>query len=265
MVCRQKRSYVHVIYTLIAANQAELPVAAMCEHLEVSKSGYYDWHGRAPSKRAAANVTLLAQIEAAHVKSDATYGMPHKLGYWEIYKAIADLLQSKYLVAATNSSVLWLRGATEANAGRGAFSALIRGYTETQYQLRYGTPTPPDKLQEASNAVAGNLLDDLLGKNAPAWPKGQVPNIDRISFVDAAAVGDVLFGPKLDHADTDTVFTQNSVWSGALLFSLLRSDQTNRPMQGGGDSAKVDTLNYWRDVLYSHVAYRKSLTAAFNT
>ena len=76
MVCRQKRSDVHVIYTLIAANQAELPVAAMCEHLEVSKSGYYDWHGRAPSKRAAANVTLLAQIEAAHVKSDATYGMP---------------------------------------------------------------------------------------------------------------------------------------------------------------------------------------------
>ena len=48
----------------------------MCDRLQVSKSGYYDWHGRAPSKRAAANVTLLAQIEAAPVKSDATYGMP---------------------------------------------------------------------------------------------------------------------------------------------------------------------------------------------
>jgi serralysin len=54
------------------------------------------------------------------------------IGYWEIYKAIADLLQSKYSVASTDSSVLWLRGATEANAGRGAFSALIRGYTESQ-------------------------------------------------------------------------------------------------------------------------------------
>ena len=48
----------------------------MCKHLKVSASGYYDWYGRVPSKRAAANVTLLAQIEAAHVKSDATYGMP---------------------------------------------------------------------------------------------------------------------------------------------------------------------------------------------
>ncbi len=48
----------------------------MCKHLKVSASGFYDWYGRVPSKRAAANVTLLAQIEATHVKSDATYGMP---------------------------------------------------------------------------------------------------------------------------------------------------------------------------------------------
>jgi hypothetical protein len=48
----------------------------MCDQLEVSKSGYYDWYGRVPSKRTTANVTLLTQIEAAHAKSDATYGMP---------------------------------------------------------------------------------------------------------------------------------------------------------------------------------------------
>ena len=48
----------------------------MCDQLKVSKSGCYDWHGRVPSKRAAANVALLAQIEAARLKSDATYGMP---------------------------------------------------------------------------------------------------------------------------------------------------------------------------------------------
>ena len=47
----------------------------MCDHLGVSKSGYYDWCGRVPSKRAAANVTLLLQIEAAHAKSDGTEGM----------------------------------------------------------------------------------------------------------------------------------------------------------------------------------------------
>ena len=80
MVCRQKRSDVHVIYTLIAANQAELLVASMYDYLQISKSGYYVWNARAPSKRAAANVTLLVQIEAAHAKSDATYGMPRIRG-----------------------------------------------------------------------------------------------------------------------------------------------------------------------------------------
>ena len=48
----------------------------MCQHLQVSTSGYYDWSGRGPSARSLANVTLLAHIEAAHTKSDATYGVP---------------------------------------------------------------------------------------------------------------------------------------------------------------------------------------------
>ena len=76
MVCRKKRTDAHSVYTLIAANQVELPVQAMCKHLKVSASGFYDWYGRVPSKRAAANAALLAQIEAVHTKSDATYGMP---------------------------------------------------------------------------------------------------------------------------------------------------------------------------------------------
>jgi putative transposase len=61
---------------LIAANQAELPVATMCNALNVSKSGYYDWHERAPSARCVANAKLLDQIKAAHAMSDETYGMP---------------------------------------------------------------------------------------------------------------------------------------------------------------------------------------------
>ncbi len=84
MVCRQKRADAHSVYTLIAANQAELPVHAMCKHLKVSTSGYYDWQCRAPSKRVTVNVMLLAHIEAAHARSDATYGMPR------IRAALAD-------------------------------------------------------------------------------------------------------------------------------------------------------------------------------
>lgn len=76
MVCKQRRSDVHAIYTLITANQAKLPVATMCNTLNVSKSGYYDWIDRTPSKRHVANSKLLDQIKAAHTMSDETYGMP---------------------------------------------------------------------------------------------------------------------------------------------------------------------------------------------
>jgi putative transposase len=60
----------------VNANQAELPVQAMCHHLNVSTSGYYAWRGRAPAKRAVANATLIQQIREVFAASDETYGMP---------------------------------------------------------------------------------------------------------------------------------------------------------------------------------------------
>ena len=48
----------------------------MCETLQVSKSGYYDWVDRAPSARQQANEALALQIHSAFTASDDTYGMP---------------------------------------------------------------------------------------------------------------------------------------------------------------------------------------------
>ena len=57
------------------ANQADLPVRALCETLKVSTSGYYDWRDRPPSKRAQANIVLSELIGQTHRASDQTYGM----------------------------------------------------------------------------------------------------------------------------------------------------------------------------------------------
>ena len=48
----------------------------MCQTLQISKSGYYDWVGRLPCKRALANAELTSQIKEVHLMSDETYGMP---------------------------------------------------------------------------------------------------------------------------------------------------------------------------------------------
>ncbi|MDO9314998.1 MAG: hypothetical protein Q7T97_10680, partial [Burkholderiaceae bacterium] len=205
-------------------------------------------------------VTLnTAELQTLQAKE--TQAKSGQICYWEIYKWIADLLTTQYGVSATDSTVLWLRGATEANAGRGSMSALIRAYTESQYQLRYGTVPSAVQMQSASNAVAQNLLDDLLGRTAAQWHIGDVPDITRIAFADATAVGLELFGSKLGHSETDTAFTQNSAWSGTLLFSLLRSDQTAR-LTSTGTANEFDTLNDLRDVLYAFSAYAKGMVSA---
>ena len=58
------------------ANQAELPVRALCETLKVSTSGYYDWRDRPLSQRRQANTVLSESIRRAHRAGDETYGMP---------------------------------------------------------------------------------------------------------------------------------------------------------------------------------------------
>ena len=51
-------------------------VCILCGVLKVSKSGYYDWRGREPSRRKVEDDALLAQILAIHKASHETYGVP---------------------------------------------------------------------------------------------------------------------------------------------------------------------------------------------
>jgi HTH-like domain len=61
--------------------KSDYPILILCEHLEVSPSGYYDWLKRrtAPGPRALANQTLAQQIKAIHAQSRQTYGSPRIL------------------------------------------------------------------------------------------------------------------------------------------------------------------------------------------
>lgn len=52
----------------------ELQLSGMCRALQVSRSGYYAWMSRTPSKRAQANTALLTQIRAVHTQFRQAYG-----------------------------------------------------------------------------------------------------------------------------------------------------------------------------------------------
>ncbi len=56
--------------------QEEHSIAALCDALAVSRSGYHAWAARTPGLRAQANATLWPFIEQAYQESRQTYGSP---------------------------------------------------------------------------------------------------------------------------------------------------------------------------------------------
>lgn len=67
------------IYSFIAEEQANhsiWTIAEMCRVLDVSRSGFYDWHGRGPSEHEVSDRRLAIEIEAIWECSDRTYGAP---------------------------------------------------------------------------------------------------------------------------------------------------------------------------------------------
>lgn len=58
------------------AEKAHFPVAFMCRQLQVTRSGFYAWCRRGPSRRAAADRQLLPHLRAAFELGRGSYGSP---------------------------------------------------------------------------------------------------------------------------------------------------------------------------------------------
>ena len=63
-------------FRFIDAEKARFPVSMLCRIVGVSKSGYYAWRSRPPSKRSREDATLTECIVEVHQRSRETYGCP---------------------------------------------------------------------------------------------------------------------------------------------------------------------------------------------
>ncbi len=63
-------------YPIIKQLSGQFPVKQLCKMLEVSRGGYYQWRGRAPSPRAREDRRLRVQVRAAFRESRDRYGSP---------------------------------------------------------------------------------------------------------------------------------------------------------------------------------------------
>ena len=92
-------------YGFIARHRTVWPTRPMCTVLGVSRSGFYDWLNRQPSRRAREDQRLLTLIRTSFTQSDATYGSPRvwdDLAEWGercSRKRVARLMRSSGLHA----------------------------------------------------------------------------------------------------------------------------------------------------------------------
>ena len=64
------------LFKFIDAEKANYPISLLCRILKVSRSGYYDWKDRSPSKRNRENAALTEKIREIHNRSRRIYGYP---------------------------------------------------------------------------------------------------------------------------------------------------------------------------------------------
>ncbi len=92
-------------YAFMAAHEAEYSVKQMSQVLGVSRSGYYAWKERTPSRRSQADEAMLVDICAIYERSRKTYGSPRihaylrRKGYECGRNRVARLMQAHQIVA----------------------------------------------------------------------------------------------------------------------------------------------------------------------
>lgn len=64
------------LFRFIEAEKTDYPVSLLCRVVKVSRSGYYAWRDRPPSRRSVEDVALTGKIREIHEGSRRTYGYP---------------------------------------------------------------------------------------------------------------------------------------------------------------------------------------------
>lgn len=92
-------------FEFIQAEKAHFPVELLCQHLGVSRSGFYAWSQRPESARQQADKELAEQVAQVHRDSRGTYGSPRvhaelrARGRRVSRKRIARLMGQQHLAA----------------------------------------------------------------------------------------------------------------------------------------------------------------------
>jgi putative transposase len=231
-----------VKYAFVRAHQEQFPVTRMCQVLEISRSGYYEWRGREPSERSQRDEVLLTEIRKIHEQTKEAYGA---IKTWQ------TLRQSGTICGKHRVARLRRLAAIEARRKRKFRLA---------YRARHSAPPAPNLLKWPFQAAhrdeiwmadvtfiptrAGWLylavLIDLYTRLVVGWSMKDRPNQELVNEALLMAVRQR--GPKpglIHHSDQGILYASGSYVALLNQYAMVRS------MSGKGncyDNAVVESF-----------------------
>lgn len=257
-------------FDFVARHRGAWPVAMLCEALGVSRSGFYAWRTRAPSRRAQTDAQILVAVRASFVLSDRTYGARRVLG--DVREA-GHRCGRQHVARLMRGAALWARPRRRARPlDRGdrpaltlAPNVLDRQFAATGPNQKWVADFTYLWTREGWLFVA--IVLDLFSRRVVGWAMHATMTTQLVTDALTMAVwrrGAV--DALLHHSDRGSQYTSESfqrllhdlgvtcsmsragnVWDNSVMesfFSTLKIERTHRHDYWTRDAARADVFDY---------------------
>jgi transposase InsO family protein len=160
-------------FRFVEAYKDTYTVKRLCSLAEVSRTGFYAWSKRPPSKRAIANEAVLEAMVDIHTQSRGTYGAPRiegqlrRRGMVVNHKRVARLMAANGLVGVSNRRK-WRR--SDPHKGRLAPDLIERDFTATGPDQKWVADITEFECGDGRLYLAGIM--DLYSRRIVGWSIG---------------------------------------------------------------------------------------------
>jgi putative transposase len=189
-------------------HKAEYSVTDLCRATKVSRSTYYAWARRGPSKQAKANEELLVPIREIHLASRRTYGAPriwgqlrnrgHRVGRHRVARIMA-----KEGLVGVHGRKRWRKGRPDVAP---APDLLNRDFSAETPNEKWVADLSEFGCLDGKLYVAG--IRDLFDKSLVGWSMGERQTTDLVVSALIMALGRRRpAGELIHHADRGSQYT----------------------------------------------------------
>lgn len=228
-------------FRFVEDNQSDFPIDRMCTLIDASRSSFYAWKTRVPSKRELDDADLVKVITEIYVQSRRTYGVPRVLGQlhlggYRVAKShVARLMRTNKLVGASTAKKWRVIRPDLAGIPTDLYK---RDFAATAPNQKWAADMTEFPTGEGKLHLAG--IRDLFHRGIVGWATGPAP--DANLAVEALTMAMIRTGHPnytIHHSDKGSAYT-------SLHFACLTGNSNVRLSFGSTgdayDNAAIETV-----------------------